>query len=85
MQAPQKRGPANALNQTSNTRRSKCLEEMEKARMVRGREQEEARAAAARMAQRKTLDAVRAVVKAEVKVRAKVKVRGKVKAEDNFL
>ncbi|MBW2593729.1 MAG: hypothetical protein JRE58_12165 [Deltaproteobacteria bacterium] len=74
---------------------------MEKARMVRGREQEEVRAAVGLMADRETPDAIRDVVKArgrvEDKVKARVRVEDKVKArgrgrgrvedkaEDNFL
>jgi len=73
VQAPQKGGPANALNRVNNIRRSKCLEEMEEARMVRGPEQEEARAAAGLTVEREIRDGVRA--RAEVRVRARAEVR----------
>jgi membrane protein involved in colicin uptake len=80
---PQKRGPIASLNPTLNTRRAKCLEETEKARMVRGLQQEEVRVAADLMAQREIQDAVRdgARVEVKVKARAKVRVRAKAKAK----
>lgn len=65
---------------------------MEQARMVRGREQEEVRAAVGPMAVQEIRDEVRVEAKARVKARvevraraeARVRVEARAKVEDNF-